>query len=102
MSCQRLSLLRRLCPCQPETLIGQVCCYDEPYPTYPEGYDYVSDSGLPPAEKAKRVKQAIRKNRTEKMAEIIYRLRLKCNHHCFSLPCSRDRFISRWMNGRFM
>jgi hypothetical protein len=44
-------------------LIGQVHRYDEPYPTYPEGYDYISDSYLPSTEEAKGVKESYQKEK---------------------------------------
>jgi hypothetical protein len=50
-------------PRQPETLIGQVHRYDEPYPTYPKGYDYISDSYLPATEEAKSVKESYQKEK---------------------------------------
>jgi hypothetical protein len=53
--------LRVLGPRQPETLIGEIRCNNEPYPTYPKGYDYISDSDLPSTEEADGVKQSYHK-----------------------------------------
>jgi len=44
-------------------LISQVHRDDEPYPTYPEGYDYSSDSYLPSPEEAKGVQDSYQKEK---------------------------------------
>src|SRR5712692_6861759 len=61
MPCRRLSLLLRLGPRQPETLISQVPRDGEPYPADPNWHDCAFNGDLPSAEETNGVKQSYQK-----------------------------------------
>src|SRR6266849_527603 len=58
MPCRRLSLLLRLGPRQPETLISQVPRDGEPYPADPNWHDGACNGDLPSTEEANGMKES--------------------------------------------